>query len=345
MTDTGSAPPSDAPQNAAPAPEPLPAPAAQASTLRRFFLLEQELRAAERDAFRPDQPGFAQFVLAREALEAAQSLLEVPERRSAGLILLRDAAALGVRARVLRHGLSLEASDDAWRALEQAEPSVFADTGWSAADRETVREIYARGTDDRVAALAETERATWTKALEQFVPRVVEASQREAELAALVRGRRALRLGGVLALALALVVAVIAGIVLAARSVNAALHKPVLASSIYDGRRFPVSGVVDGDITKIGCHTKSEPHPWLRIDLERPTTVHEVVVFNRTDFADRAVPLSIEVSTDGTHYRPFATRNDLFSVWHAKGTSVVARYVRLTILKTTSLHFNEVQVF
>jgi hypothetical protein len=323
-------------------PAPAPAPPATVSKWRRFFLLEAELRAAEARAFLPGQPGFAEFALAREALEAAQALLDVPERRDAGLLLLRDAMRLAMTARLLRHELPTS-SDDSIRALERIEPELFS-AGGDEADLEIVRRAYG-GDESSTAHLTAAERLTWTRVLGSFVPRAVDALQREAELAALVRGRRTLRVGTAVTL-LALVVGVIvAAATLATRRTNVALHRPVVVSSIYDNKRFPASGIVDGDLTKIGCHTKSEHNPWIRIDLAAPTEIHEVVVYNRTDFADRAVPLVIEVSNDGRTYQPFARRGDVFSVWHAKGTPVVGRYVRLTIAKTSALHFNEVQVF
>lgn len=282
--------------------------------------------------------------MAREALEAAQSLLDVPERRDAGLLLLLEALRLALTARLLRRELPTSASsEDSIRALEPVEPGLFSAAS-DAADLEIARRAY-RGDESTIANLTRAERDIWIRALGSFVPRAVDASQRESELAALVRGRRTLRMGGAVALLALVVGAIVAVVTLAAHRTNVALHKRVAVSSIYDNKRFPASGLVDGDLTRIGCHTKGERNPWVRIDLVEPTEIREVVVYNRTDFADRAVPLVIEVSSDGRTYRPFARRGDVFSVWHAKETPVVARYVRLTIGKTTSLHFNEVQVF
>jgi hypothetical protein len=337
-----------APEAARPEPAAPRGPASK-SKWRRFFLLEDEIESAEARAFLPGQPGFSEFVLARSALEAAQTLLDVPERRDAGLLLLRDALRLAMSARLMRRNLSVAAPDDSIRTLEGSESEVF--SGAAPPDLEIVRRVWSRGDDTTVAGLTSDERDTWTRVLGAFVPRIVDASQREAELAALVRGRRTLRVGGVVALVVLLVGAAAVALTLAARHTNVALHKRVAQSSIYDAKRFPASGVVDGDTAKIGCHTKAELKPWIRIDLEQATEINEVVVYNRSDlanrpdFASRAVPLVIEVSTDGRTFRAFARKNDVFSVWHAKGTPVVARYVRLTIAKQSTLHFNEVQVF
>jgi hypothetical protein len=70
-------------------------------------------------------------------------------------------------------------------------------------------------------------------------------------------------------------------------------------------------------------------------------------VNNRADCcSERAVPLRIDVSADGTAFNTVAQRNEPFNPeWSAEFSSTKVRYVRLTNLSNTSFHLNEVEVY
>ena len=72
-------------------------------------------------------------------------------------------------------------------------------------------------------------------------------------------------------------------------------------------------------------------------------------VWNRSDspgvVAARALPLYVEVSTDGKQYHRVARRERPFTVWRVSFPTVSARYVRLRVQRKSYLHLNEVEVY
>jgi hypothetical protein len=312
--------------------------------------LEARLRQAEAEVFSPGEPGWAEFVLARAARDSAQVLLELPQREGGALLLLRDATDLAIRARLARSGavtdFSTASRAELWNAFEALPAAKLALDGLAAAERDLARKAATEGANEKLCALQPEEHRAWTQALARFVPMLVQGLEKEANRVAHVRTLRTARIVGTLALLVAIVAVVVVVIRDVRRGENLALNRPVTLSSKYDESRFPAATVVDGDTSSLGCHTKVEQRPWMVIDLAGPIEIHEVVVFNRTDAAqERAAPLLIEVSTDGKAYRRFAQRGETFSVWHADQAPVQARYVRLTVLKHSALHFNEVEVY
>jgi|HubBroStandDraft_1064217.scaffolds.fasta_scaffold03588_7 F5/8 type C domain-containing protein len=100
-----------------------------------------------------------------------------------------------------------------------------------------------------------------------------------------------------------------------------------------------------GESVNIFFHTLEEDSPWVEFDLGSVQSVSRVIVRNRQDCcAERAVPLAIEVSRDGTSYTEVARRQDPFTEWDAKFRPVRARYVRAKALRRTILHFEGVAV-
>ncbi len=146
------------------------------------------------------------------------------------------------------------------------------------------------------------------------------------------------------------------------RSVNVALGKPALQSSIspFSGGRttFDDAGrLVSGTFSGAGnCHTSEEDHPWWLVDLTSVRAIREIQIFNRVDLRplqERANRFTLEVSTDfiswqtlyradeptlfgGIDGRPFIWRSD---------TAVAARFVRITLLACTSLHLDAVEIY
>ncbi len=101
-----------------------------------------------------------------------------------------------------------------------------------------------------------------------------------------------------------------------------------------------------------GFHTGLDAEPWWQVDLQTPTQLDRVVVYNRCDAASRADQLSILVSVDGRSWnRVYRHAGPTFYgatdgrplVVPLKG--VAARYVRCTIPGPAYLHLDEVEVY
>ncbi len=354
--DTGSTGPSEpAPAGSIPPspPESKPASEKKRSFLRRFFLMEQRLEQAKAVSFTAEVPGYAQFELASAALEGVDSLLEVADRQDGALLLTREAAVLGVRAHVARAGKQELGSQpvepaEFWAEFQRLPQSGKALDSLPTHKRDKIGSVIIHDPATGLAKLSKNERAETLTALLKFLRPLIADLRTEADRIVRVRLIRQLRFVITLIVLGALC---FGGYVLVQRLVktNFALNKPVTQSSYYKKERFPPGGVVDGDRNTIGGHSRKQNRPWIRIDLGKLRTVRKVVVVNRLEnidrFGARAVPLLIEVSGDGKAYKQFARRNDQFTTWTAKGQAIQARYVRLTALKNTELHLNEVEIY
>jgi hypothetical protein len=130
-----------------------------------------------------------------------------------------------------------------------------------------------------------------------------------------------------------------------------ALGKPVRASSHQPGTPDP-SGLVDGKIIPtFGFHTDvNQKDAWAIIDLERPTRIAKIVVFNRSDHdSDDTLPYWLDISTDGVTFHEVASRPDHFGdgavlspAWTVS-LHEYGRYVRIRSRRYLAL--NEIEVF
>lgn len=159
-----------------------------------------------------------------------------------------------------------------------------------------------------------------------------------------LRLRRAFRLYPALLLALGVIFGASVLVVRGVRGPDLAASKPWRASSsLYECN--PAARQCGGVATAIFFHTRDEQDPWVEVDLEGVRRVGRVEVDNRSDGGgERAVPLIVEVSTDGKSYRKVAERTQLFSTWDAKFEPTDARYVRLRSPRKTILHLERVSV-
>ena len=210
--------------------------------------------------------------------------------------------------------------------------------------KRTFREALKRAFVGADADASSADPATKVAVLRRGMNAILSASAAELRAAAQLRMTRRLRW----AMAILLPLAIAGGIVwlqqLAWRRSNLALHKPT-ASSSHLAQHPETSGVVDGKLYGIGFHTNNDDRPWLSIDLERVQQIHQVIVYNADHCCfERAVPLVIEVSTNGKAYREVARREEPFGVWKANFAPVQARYVKLTVDRTSMFHLAEVEV-
>jgi hypothetical protein len=131
------------------------------------------------------------------------------------------------------------------------------------------------------------------------------------------------------------------------RGLNWAAGKSVLLSSENKKYGRPPEGLVDGKTDAYGFCTKDSNKPWAEIELGQPRLIKRVVVHNRYDCCeDRALPLSIELSTDRHKYETISRVIAPFKVHDVTFPPRRARFVRLIVRgPKTILHLNEVEVY
>jgi hypothetical protein len=163
-----------------------------------------------------------------------------------------------------------------------------------------------------------------------------------------IRVARWLRLG---LAALALASLSIAAVAWALAPTNLARGKPVSASSRFPRTPDP-SGATDGVRGRgFGVHTVFEPRPWVAIDLGQVHALKEVVVFHRSDNHQlESLPLTLELSEDGSSYSEVATRSTLFTAedpWRQRLDGKRARWVRLIVNKKPKgyIALSEIEVY
>jgi hypothetical protein len=129
---------------------------------------------------------------------------------------------------------------------------------------------------------------------------------------------------------------------------NLALHKKVTASSRHPASLAPADngGLVNGEIEAgYGVHTGLSGA--VTIDLGAVFALGRVVVHNRADaWLDDGLPLTLELSEDGSTFSPLETRAAHFtasSPWVADANNRRARFVRVRSDRYVVL--TEVEVF
>ncbi len=317
-------------------------PAARAPGKLRRALEWLTLSARIAEAKRAERRNAAELLLLARAIRAARAadrLLDSPHALQSepelALDLYAEAAYwLGRLARPeappetpLRELLAPEAEAKAWLLPEDVEVT------------KTLAEpfhVRAEGSRDEATRRARAAQRWLRPAIERASERFSSASD--------LRARRALRLYPAL-------VALLGGLLLVTLLVARAVRGPDLAaqrpwrasSSLYTCN--PAARQCGGVTTAIFFHTREEQDPWVEIDLQSVSRISRVEVDNRSDgAAERAVPLLVEVSTDGAKYTKVAERWELFGTWEAKFEPIEARYVRLRSPRKTMLHLERVSV-
>lgn len=343
--------PAAAPAEVAPVPAAGGAVAASASVgawarVRGFFWLPERMAAARQEGFGEATPGFAEYLLGRDGVVAAQRLGELADSKTGVLLLHREAAELLVVAHLKRLGLACDPDPAVrWATLAAQPEGQVVSSDLSEESRGLLAEALAEGGTLRIAALSKDARAALAAALTLLTEQLTARLEREAHRVESVLYQRWLRIGA----AVLLVVALVAGSVFALRSmggeVNLARDKKVRISSNSKKYGCNPQRVVDGDRNELGFHTNNESRPWGEIDLGEEHSIEKVVVFNRATHPERAVPLEIQVATEPGRFEPVARRDEVFDVWTAEFPSRSARYVRVRLDKKGFLHLAEVEVY
>lgn len=296
--------------------------------------------AAEARGYAAGEPGYAQFLLAREALHDARALGQTREGLGSALLLYRAAVLLFAQARRSRepgHAQGSARSVAAPNARELLAPL-------PPERRSRLEPVFESGFGE--AALAEQSPAQREGVLAALAE-LANAWGAPLEAAADLERRRHVRRW-----ARRLAPPVLAGLALAwaasallARD-NLALHRAVSVSSAEPKVRAHPRQLVDGDRKNLAFHTQKGREQRALIDLGSVRSIRQVDVYNRFDCCQaRAVPLRIDVSVDGKSYVPVARRTETFTLWSAHLPPTPARYVLLTNEADNFFHLTEVEVY
>jgi hypothetical protein len=320
----------------------------EAGLFARFWYGSPPATAGSSRGYAEGQPGYAQFELGRAALLDARALGNAREGLGSALLLYRAAVLLLSEARRLRRlqrlrreatvlatePTPLGAAPNADELLAPLAPE----------ERRLLEPLLdcARG-EARLAALGEAERRRVLDTLAGLAQKLAEPLEAEADVVR--RQRVACWLRRLIPIALASVLFGYSLLALLGRE-NLALHKPVVVSSAEPKVRANPRQLVDGDHKNLAFHTQKGAGQHATIDLGTVQQITTIDVYNRFDCCQgRALPLRIEVSTDGRTYQSVARRTESFTLWSAALPPTAARYVRLIAEANTFFHLTEVEVY
>ena len=326
--------------------ETAPAPKPSRHWLPEWLWLGRELERAE--ALLRAQPEADQRALARAraAAELAQRTLEPVEPLEAGpakwlaLVLYRAA---------LESALVAQSGASAGSTLTEVWDSTPEDLrAFAAGGGDAVARLRAVALD-KPASLSAADPPDVQDAEARLVKAAVERLIRRREEPEHRRSRvllmRWLRIGALLVVLLAILVALLHYTTEVAKGPDLALEKPWRTSSVRE-RCKPAARRCAGARTRIVFHTEVEQDPWFELDLRRAVTLSLVEVENREDCCpDRAIPLIVEVSTDRETWTEVMRRSETFYEWQARFAPRKARYVRLRVPRETVLHLTRVSVY
>jgi hypothetical protein len=311
--------------------------------LAEFFSLRSRKAVALARSYTRTEPGFAEFQLGIRALRDGLQTGYAHQGTETGLLVVRSATRLLVRAAALRGGpLPLGANwADVW-AFAKRQPTWSALAALPEPDAARLSAILEDSGESAVATLAPAERRSALAAMSAHARRVAAPLEYDALALRHVTRQRWLRMALV-----ATAVGALLGLSHLARRPNLALHRPVVASDSDPTFGVDPQRVVDGDRSNLGFHTTDRADAMITIDLGTVRRITRVDVYNRADCCqERVVPLALELSDDGKDYR-FVTRNDrVFDLWRVRLPSpTMARFVRLKHETAAPFHLSEVEVY
>lgn len=305
-----------------------------------------KLPGATPSPFGPGAPGFAAFELGARTLQDALRLTESRASAASALLLLRAAVLSLLSAHLARESSGgaaepAELPEDRWACLLE-QPGLRSLLQLPAEQSALLQRLLApRG--EEAAPLAANQRERCLATLQRLAFTLGDPLEKAA--ATVRRQRNARRLRSVALAALLLVGLLTLALRLLSRP-NLALHRPVIVETSDPQYAVDPARVVDGDRSNPGFMTPYGGAHTLRIDLQSVRLIRSVHIYNRMDCClDRAVPLSVEVSSDGEHFRHVADRARHFALWKARFPPVEARWVRLVHLSAEPFHLSEVEVY
>jgi hypothetical protein len=320
-----------------------PSATARARGPLEFFSLRRRLSAATRAAYTPLDEGYRYFELALLALQDAQQLGSSRAGEGSALLLYRNAIRLLVRASLLRQG-DLTSLDAPWPMVSSRVGALASWHGATQGAEWAERGVVSEDGETYFAALSVPQRVGALAGLRALAEQLAAPLAKAAFEPRRVRWLRRIRV----ALALLPLVSLLAwGASAAMKRPNLALHRPVRVTD-----RDPTWGpdpqqVVDGDRLNLGFHTTFRPNTMLVIDLGTVQPLKRVDVYNRAECCqDRAAPLTLQLSYDGSTYQTVARRTTIFAEWSvALPTATKARFVRLVHESDNYFHLAEVEVY
>ena len=148
------------------------------------------------------------------------------------------------------------------------------------------------------------------------------------------------------ALGAAAFVAVVPGLRRTLFPPNLAAGKSWRATSSADNR-WTETGVISNDAAPdLFFHTLEEDAPAIIVYLGTVQRLHKLEVTNRLDCCrDRAQPLEVAVSTDGSDWKRVAYRRIEFREWAPSFSPTVGRFVRLRVPRRSPLHLARIAVY
>jgi hypothetical protein len=225
------------------------------------------------------------------------------------------------------------------RLLEPFSPDALADVARVLDDASSSGESTAAEVSDLAAA-------------RDFVRGLLAVLAPLADPSAKARRQRLVRVAFVGAAALSVVVGVTGGALALQSARRDALHPDLAAHAHWRVSSASGWGKPEG----VGCdtstgtedfffHTGEEASPWVEFDLgEAGKSVGLVSVKNRECCLERAVPLVVELSDDGSSWSTVATESRTFWRWDATFPRQHTRYVRLRVAKKSVLHLAAVEI-
>jgi hypothetical protein len=358
MTDGNTVQPSDAEQAPSVSPKKEATPTAattpgrknESSGLRRFFWLDERVAEAKKASFGPNSPGFSEFEMAKQVHAGVVQIGETGESNGAVLLLERIEVLSLLQSHLLHAGLPCvgraHLTEADFQQLRNIPRFLEVWNELSIAQQNAITVALGPDAERGVIGLDAKNRRYLASGLRKLSAVLTDPLEFEANRVGRVLFVRWARIGAAAVAAIGLVLSAYGAYAKATAKPNIALHRPVTISSQFPGEGTDHDLLVDGDTTNLGFHTTAGPNQFVVIDLGTVKPISKVVVTNRADCCqERAVPLNLEVSNDGTSYHKIAERRELFDTWTADKLNTKARYVKLSLGASNFLHLSEVEVY
>jgi hypothetical protein len=312
-----------------------------------FFTLRRRLTQARSDGYDEGSPGWRQFEFARSAIVDAQQLAASREGERSALLLYRSALVLLIHAdragNRANQPTALDAADG-WKWFAESERGKNLISEVPSADVSLLTEIMTN-------PCAETYLADRSRSVRHQAMKIL--GNLDKALADELNGKAAVTERILRLRTWRIVLAATAACLMLGASIkpwiipsNLALNRHVMLSSNSTDWGVDPHQVVDGDTTNLGFHTSSGADQSVTIDLGRNLRIRRVEVFNRSDCCkERAVPLRLELSTDGTTFSQVLQHTTVFDQWSAHFPPTSARFVRLKHVGDGIFHLSEIEVY